>query len=77
MLATCSASTYGIASDAPTNTCDQGNYHTFRLRKLTQANYYGKSGATCVALPLPAYTDLYTADTEVDPATFAEVVEVR
>ena len=77
MLATCSTAVYGITSDMPANTCDQGNYHTFRLRKLTQTNYYGKTGATCVSLSLPANTTLYAADTEVDPTTFAEVVEVR
>lgn len=76
-LTSCSIVTYGLAADTPTNACDQGNYHTFRLRKLTQANYYGKSGATCVALPLPANTSLYAADTEIDPTTFAEAVEVR
>lgn len=73
----CQTVTYGTTADMPANACDQGNYHTFRLRKLTQANYYGKSGATCVALPLPANTTLYAADTEIDPTTFAEAVEVR
>lgn len=76
-LASCQTATYGTLADMPANVCDQGNYHTFRLRKLTQANYYGKSGATCVALPVPVNTTLYVADTEIDPATFAEVVEVR
>lgn len=75
--ATCQSVSYGIVADALINACDQGNYRTFRLRKLTQANYYGKSGATCVALPLPANTALYAADTEIDPTTFAEAVEVR
>lgn len=76
-LTSCSIVIYGLTADTPTNACDQGNYHTFRLRKLTQANYYGKNGAACVALPVPANTSLYAADTEVDPTTFAEVVEVR
>lgn len=76
-LTSCSIVTYGLTADTPTNACDQGNYHTFRLRKLTQANYYSKSGATCVALPLPANTSLYAADTEIDPTTFAEATEVR
>lgn len=62
----CQAVTYGTTADIPADACDQGNYH-----------YYGKSGATCVALPVPANTSLYAADTEVDPATFAEVTEVR
>lgn len=73
----CQVVTYGTTADMPANACDQGNYRTFRLRKLTQANYYSKSGATCVALPLPANTSLYAADTEIDPTTFAEAVEVR
>lgn len=76
-LASCQAATYGTLGDMPANVCDQGNYRTFRLRKLTQTNYYGKSGATCVAVPLPGNTILYAADTEIDPTTFAEVVEVR
>ena len=76
-LTSCSTASYGLAADMPTNVCDQGNYHTFRLRKLIQANYYSKSGATCVALPVPANTSLYAADTEIDPTIFAEAVEVR
>ena len=76
-LPACQAVMYGTLADMPTNACDQCNHRTFRLRKLTQANYYGKSGATCVTVPLPVNTALYAADTEVDPTTFAEVVEVR
>lgn len=49
----------------------------FRLRKLTQANYYSKSGAACLSAAIPSAFALYAADTEIDPTTFAEAVEVR
>lgn len=73
----CQTPTYGAVADMPDNVCDQGNYHTFRLRKLTQANYYSKSGAVCLGTAIPSAFTLYAADTEIDPATFAEAVEVR
>lgn len=73
----CQTPAYGSVADTPDNLCDQGNYHTFRLRKLTQANYYSKSGAACLSAAIPSAFILYAADTEIDPTTFAEAVEVR
>lgn len=73
----CQTPTYGSVADTPDNLCDQGNYHTFRLRKLTQANYYSKSGAACLSAAIPSAFALYAADTEIDPTTFAETVEMR
>ena len=73
----CQMTAYGTVADMPDNACDQGAYRTFTVRKLTQTSYYTRSGVACVALPIPASLSLYTADTEVDPTTFAEVVEVR
>lgn len=73
----CQTPTYGAVADMPDNVCDQGNYHTFRLRKLTQVNYYSKSGAACLSTAIPSAFTLYAADAEIDPTTFAEAVEVR
>lgn len=71
----CQTPRYGLV-EIPVNICTLGTFRVYRLRKLTQANYYTKSGATCIASALSGY-DLYAADTEIDPTTFAEVVEVR
>ena len=70
----CNPAAYGtILASAACNP----DVRVYRLRKLTQTNYYSKFSATCTATPLSPGYDLYAADTEIDPATFAEAVEVR
>lgn len=71
----CQTPRYGLV-ETSVNICTLGTFRVYQLRKLTQANYYTKNGATCIASALSGY-DLYAADTEIDPTTFAEAVEVR